>query len=221
MQETKKFGGFNSETNDFLVGIKFNNNKEWFHAHKESYDENVHAAISALGWAVYDDMHAFDKDFEQIPKISRINRDLRFSKNKAPYKTEKWFFLRADQKPDLVYPRPSFFFAMNAEYWDYGLLFSPEPSLLASYRQKVMARQKEFKDIIKLTEGFELEGDKYKRAFYKDADPLLFPWIQAKVIALTKSFDYRDKRFYSEELPHILSKEFQKLYPLYKFLEIL
>ena len=50
----ENFRGFTEQTNDFLVGIKFNNNKEWFNANKLMYTENVHKPMVALANEVYE-----------------------------------------------------------------------------------------------------------------------------------------------------------------------
>ena len=109
----ENFRGFTEQTNDFLVGIKFNNNKEWFNANKLMYTENVHKPIVALANEVYEKMHEYKKNFNEKPKISRINRDIRFSNNKSPYKISKWFFLRGDGSPHIRYEKPTYFFEMS------------------------------------------------------------------------------------------------------------
>jgi uncharacterized protein (DUF2461 family) len=59
---------------------------------------------------IYMRMCDLDNDFSELPKISRANRDIRFSKNKNPYKESKWFFLRGDGSPHLTYSKPTYFF---------------------------------------------------------------------------------------------------------------
>ena len=50
------FTGFSSETVDFLWGIRFNNERGWFEAHKEDYQRHVLAPMRELGEALYDHM---------------------------------------------------------------------------------------------------------------------------------------------------------------------
>ena len=59
----ENFRGFTEQTNDFLVGIKFNNNKEWFNANKLMYTENVHKPMVALANEVKKKMHEYKKNF--------------------------------------------------------------------------------------------------------------------------------------------------------------
>ncbi|HAG04366.1 MAG TPA: hypothetical protein DCG28_02895 [Lachnospiraceae bacterium] len=216
-----RFTGFNSETNDFLVGITFNNNKEWFYEHKKMYDENVHKAITLLANEVYEKMHAYDDNFLEIPKISRINRDLRFSKDKRPYKLSKWFFLRGDGKPDIIYPRPSFYFEISANTWSYGLLFWAKPAGMAKYRQMIEANRAEFENIIKKlkkNKQFLISGEKYKRIYNTDLSEELQDFAQRKELVISSEREYTDTVVYSPELPNFIFEEYKKLYPLYKFL---
>ena len=217
-----EFHGFNAETNDFLLGISINNNKEWFHAHKDIYTENVHKPIVALGNDLYELMHAYDETFLETAKISRINRDTRFSKNKAPYKTGKWIFMRADGRPDLQYPRPTFFFEIGVNWWRYGMYFAPKPALLGAMRKKIIGNIPRFTDIINGFKGngsFELEGDMYKRVFYPEAGDELNFWLQRKELTFMHYEPYTNNIVYGEDLPEFLVNEFKKLYPLYKFLD--
>jgi len=68
----------------FLQKLKRNNNREWFQKHKETFDHH-YGAIKAWGDEVLESMQAID-DIEFI-KFHRIYRDVRFSKDKTPYKS--------------------------------------------------------------------------------------------------------------------------------------
>ena len=68
----------------FLEELKKNNNKDWFSSHKSDYDK-VKADFSEFFQAVHSEIAK--NDFISEPKIYRIHRDLRFSKDKTPYKT--------------------------------------------------------------------------------------------------------------------------------------
>lgn len=73
---------------DFLEELNDNNSKEWMDANKSRYLEARETFISLVG-DLLDDIKQFDPDIATLtPKdcIFRINRDIRFSKNKDPYK---------------------------------------------------------------------------------------------------------------------------------------
>lgn len=83
------FEGFPKSGIDFLRKLKKNNTREWFAKHKEEYEENVkfpmQCLIAQLAQTLRDDIP--EMDFNPKRSIFRIHRDVRFSKNKAPYKT--------------------------------------------------------------------------------------------------------------------------------------
>ena len=68
----------------FLEELKKNNNKDWFSSHKSDY-EKAKTDFSEFFQAVHSAVAK--NDFISEPKIYRIHRDLRFSKDKTPYKT--------------------------------------------------------------------------------------------------------------------------------------
>ncbi len=79
----------------FLRGLARNNNKPWFEAHRESYENDVRAPMRALIEEVDVRLARLAPEITGDPKHSmfRINRDIRFSKDKSPYKTHAacWF----------------------------------------------------------------------------------------------------------------------------------
>lgn len=83
------FNGFPKEGLEFLRRLKKNNNRPWFLKHKEQYEEMVRfpmqCLVAALAVRMVDD--APEIEFHPKKSIFRIYRDVRFSKNKAPYKT--------------------------------------------------------------------------------------------------------------------------------------
>jgi len=74
-----RFDGFPREAPGFFTGLAANNNREWFQAHKDTYEQACREPMKAL-------VGEFEPRFGR-GKISRINRDNRFFKDRAPYKT--------------------------------------------------------------------------------------------------------------------------------------
>lgn len=217
----EKFQGFTEHTNEFLVGIKFNNNKEWFTLNKIMYTENVHKPMVALANEVYYKMKEYRKNFNEKPKISRINRDVRFSNNKSPYKISKWFFLRGDGSPHIRYDKPTYFFEMSSDWWRYGLFYAPTPSSMEKYRNKIATDLPAFERLVNKYDKnrkFELYGDKYKRIFNKDLSDKINNWANRKEIELIHYEDYENLDFYSDNLVNIIYEGFKELYPLYEYL---
>jgi uncharacterized protein (TIGR02453 family) len=83
------------EALQFLEDLIANNNTEWMHAHKKRYDhykKDYHHFISLL----LQELKPLDPSLEPLEVKNctfRINRDIRFSKDKSPYKTNMgvWF----------------------------------------------------------------------------------------------------------------------------------
>src|SRR5947207_9482990 len=73
----------------FLRGLKRNNRREWFQAHRDDYEMYVREPMAAIIERLAVDLRSFAPELVASPKSSmyRIYRDIRFSENKAPYKT--------------------------------------------------------------------------------------------------------------------------------------
>ena len=73
----------------FFEGLKQNNNREWFHEHKKLYETAVKEPFEELVEDLINRIRGEEAGFDLQPKdaVFRINRDIRFSQNKEPYKT--------------------------------------------------------------------------------------------------------------------------------------
>ncbi len=76
----ERFGGFSPTALDWLVGIGLENSREWFLAHRDAYEGEVKGPFVAL-------LAELAEVFGGTPKVFRPNRDVRFSADKRPYKT--------------------------------------------------------------------------------------------------------------------------------------
>jgi len=83
------FSGFPPEALRFLRALKKNNRREWFQPRKEQYETQVKAPMLELVAALNADIAKYAPEFMTDPKksIFRIYRDIRFSSDKRPYKT--------------------------------------------------------------------------------------------------------------------------------------
>lgn len=57
------FQGFSPETVDFLWGIRLNNNRDWFLAHKAQYDQTLYQPMKALSQVVF-------AAFQDVPNLA-------------------------------------------------------------------------------------------------------------------------------------------------------
>lgn len=97
---TMSFTGFYPETIDFLWGIRLNNNREWFEAHKADYQRFLWEPMKALAA----DVEAAFTGVEGLRmRVSRIYRDMRMHPP-VPYKETSWMCLRHDGASWLEHP---------------------------------------------------------------------------------------------------------------------
>ena len=80
---------FTSDFNTFFKDLARNNNKEWFDANRKRYEASMKQPFESFTTEVIKRVAKHDKSVKIGPKeaIFRINRDIRFSKDKTPYKT--------------------------------------------------------------------------------------------------------------------------------------
>lgn len=80
--------GFTENSFAFFEGLAANNNKEWFHDHKGDFKDYVEEPFLDLLEALTDRLADADVPLRGNPKTKfRMNRDVRFSDDKSPYKT--------------------------------------------------------------------------------------------------------------------------------------
>ena len=103
------FNGYSTETVDFLWGIRFNNNRDWFQANKDNYTKYLYHHTKELG------AHIFEP-FLDMPgilcKVSRIYRDARLHPP-VPYKESLWICIRKDV--EWWADNPCLYFEINPE----------------------------------------------------------------------------------------------------------
>lgn len=134
------FAGFEKATLDFLRGLGANNEKPWFDAHRGDYEAHFVVPAKAFVSAVAGPLAELAPEVNAEPRINgsifRINRDIRFSKDKRPYKDhlDLWFW-EGHRKGAVS----GFFFRLTAERLILGAgahLFDKDR--LAAYRQAVV-----------------------------------------------------------------------------------
>lgn len=212
--------GFSIETVKFLYELKENNNKQWFDENRDRYRKVLLEPMQQLTLVLGPHMLSIDPLLEINPRraISRINRDVRFSRDKSPYRPNMWIAFKRiyqDWKAEPVY-----FFEIFPDYYRYGMGFYSIPrETLHKLRDMIDEHSKEFKrihDLYKNQSTFTIEGEKYKRIINPDLPADLNEWYQRKEIYLTCNRDI-DKRLYSPELAEDLISGFKLLEPIYRF----
>lgn len=171
------FTGFTPETIDFLWGIRMNNNRDWFLAHKQQYVDTLYEPMKALGQDLFQPF--LDKP-GNILKVSRIYRDARLH-HPDPYKESLWICIRQDVQ--WWAENPCLFFEIRPEGVSYGFsLWRPKVTAMENFRRDISRRPEEFLSLIENTEaatGLSVTADQYKRP--KQAEnPRLNPYFAWK-----------------------------------------
>lgn len=183
---------FPKKTVAYLKKLSKNNNREWFEANRDLYDSDFLEPCIQFVVEMGDKLQDIDEDIVAIPKIDksifRLHRDVRFSKDKTPYKTNAglYFWNGKMKKMDAS----GFYFHLEPKYFGVGLgIYMFSPDLLKKYRDVVSKHEQstELHKIVRSLEkkGFTIGGKKFKKT-PKGYDPniqypgyLLFEGIYA------------------------------------------
>ena len=213
------FEGYTQETLDFLWGIRFNNERSWFLAHKPDYEAHLLVPTRALGEQVYEALHAAFPKEPFLLKLSRIYRDARRLHGNGPYKDHLWFCVRAGGEDWTG--RPTFYFEIGPDYYSYGMGFwCPRPALMAAYRRGIDQHPETLSRLVRQfnkQEVFTLGGPEYARS-KGETTALLQPWYNRKSINLQHDGPL-DERIFSPELAQDVIDGFRTLMPLYRYFD--
>jgi uncharacterized protein (TIGR02453 family) len=150
----------------FLKQLKSNNNKEWFDSHRTEY-ESAKEDFIAFVQDIITNIAVFDPEVKEIKAkdcLFRINRDIRFSKDKTPYKTHMGAYISAEGRKSnypgyYIHVQPGSCMAGGGAY-------ELMPDELKRVRQEIDYNGKEFKKITgsKRFKSFfgEVQGEKLK-----------------------------------------------------------
>ncbi len=158
---------FTKEFTRFFKELEENNHKEWFHANKKRYEAEVKKPFYRLIEDVVKRAQKIDPAINLEPKdaVFRINRDIRFSKDKTPYKTNVSAVVSRGGRKNTT--EPGIFFSLSAnEIQIGGGCHAPEKDRLYNIRKKIMDNPKAVEKILnekkfKDTYG-EIQGKKNK-----------------------------------------------------------
>ncbi|WP_343996971.1 DUF2461 domain-containing protein [Nocardioides dubius] len=202
------FEGFPVAALDFYDDLEMDNTRSFWESHKETYANAVQAPMRALIEALADEFGA--------AKIFRPYRDVRFSKDKVPYKTHQGAFVA-------VAPETGYYVEISARgvrtgggcYW-----FSPDR--LAAFRAAIDHDRlgPELEKLLKKVtrQGYELGGDKLKtkpRGF--EADHPRIDLLRHKSLTLGRSLGF-EPIIHGPELVEQVRADWQAISPVTKWI---
>jgi len=212
-----RFTGFPPQALKFLRQLEKNNDREWFQAHKSDFEGYLKAPIHDLVTALGEDLDKFATGFQTDPKkaIYRIYRDVRFSNDKRPYKTNvaASFFPKAMEK----HAGAGYYFQVAPKEILLGAgVYKPGPKELFAIRKR---RSKDAAAYRKLTSAAafkrlfgEVQGERLKRppkGFSQD-DPALDLLLGKQFLA---SAQLPAELAETPKLQTEITKQFQALQP--------
>ena len=207
------------ETFDFLTQLKQNNHRDWFLEHKHLY-ETAHKNVLEFAGSLFDRMSETDNLVEVTAKkmLFRIYRDIRFSKDKSPYKTG----FSGRMKRATPYLRGGYYFHISpGNTVVAGGFWKPNAPDMKRIRNEIAADDTEIREIIadpvfKKTFG-QLEGDQVKTApkgFSKDHPAI--DLIRYKQFLLRRSFS--DKETLSKHFLDMAVETYQAMRPFFDYM---
>ncbi|MCW3117585.1 MAG: hypothetical protein JWM28_1667 [Chitinophagaceae bacterium] len=208
----------------FLKDLKKNNNKPWFDAHRKEY-ENAKADFAGF---IDELIKKHGKKDETISHLKakdcmfRINRDVRFSKDKSPYKCNMGAYINRGGKKSLF--GGYYFHCEPGKSFVGGGLWMPMPSELHKIRQEIDYNLSDFKKIV--------ESKKFKSVYHTvsrdaeytlsripkgyEADNPAAEYLKLKSVVATASVP--DSTLTSKELSKKITTAFETLQPLLEFI---
>jgi uncharacterized protein (TIGR02453 family) len=212
------FEGFRAEAIAFLANLAANNDRGWFTPRKTEYEELVKRPLEALGAALAERFTARGLPLTADPAHSpfRVYRDVRFSKDKSPYKpyASAQFPMVGGGPAGYVHIEPGEIFAG-------GGLWRPEPSALARWRHLVVADPARVRAAVKAP-GFTVvygavDGDRLVRVptgYPKDSPDA--DLLRLKDIVFRRRL--ADADVMSPGLPDLLADSYEAAMPVFKLL---
>ena len=215
---------FTEDSLKFLQQLDKNNNREWFEQHKQEYEDRVRSPALDFIADMADTIESLSPQFLAIPKkvggsMMRPYRDVRFSKDKRPFKTNVGIQFRHFLAKDVH--APGFYLHIEPGGCFVGAgIWHPEPEPLAAVRRAIDEQPKEWLKVSRsrpFSGLFELSGNSLSNPprGYKKDHPLIDDLKRKDFIAIA-SLD--DRRVVTSSLKTDVAKSFRTAVPFMRFL---
>ncbi|MDX2002923.1 MAG: DUF2461 domain-containing protein [Chitinophagales bacterium] len=211
-----------TSTLDFLKQLSANNHRDWFMANKKAF-EAAKKDFESFIQEIINGLGTFDegvKDLKAKECVFRIYRDVRFSKDKSPYKTN---FGAGMSKGGKKMSLAGYYLHLEPGGKSFlaGGIYMPEPTLLNAVRQEIDYNTEEFVKI--------LEDKDFKKHFGKLSDiklktapkqyPKDHPYIELlKHTSFIGECQLKDEVFTCKDAVQKIVTTFKALHPLNTFL---
>ena len=161
---------FGPELFDFLADLRANNDREWFQANKGRYEQRVKEPLLRFIEDFEPYLHSISEHFVADARANggsmfRIYRDVRFSKDKTPYKTQAAVHFRHEAGKSAHAPGFYLHLAPDEVFAGVGL-WRPDSAALGRIRDRIVADAAGWENAVgasAFVEEFDLAGDSLKR----------------------------------------------------------
>lgn len=207
----------------FFKDLANHNEREWFQENKPVYDQIVQKAQNLITiWAhELEGLEPLLKDTDPKKSIFRIYRDVRFSKDKTPYKTHIGMAIGKSGKSDKWAGWYLHFEPDNKSFLAAGK-WAPQANELKAIRQEIDYNLEEFYSIINeknfvKTFGTIDKGNTLKKAPKDyDADHKAIEYLKLKSFTVSKN--YTDEEVMKDDFIQTLVKDSKTVFPFIQFL---
>jgi uncharacterized protein (TIGR02453 family) len=228
------FPGFAPESFEFFRELARNNHKLWFDQNRERYEAHVTGAFRGLLMTIEPFLLKLDPHFETAGKtnrnFSRINRDIRFSKDKSPYKPNYYlhvFDRRRDRDRD-----GRLYVGLSADCLTVGFAIyatwgaGPRSALEAIFRKRFLIHRKLFDRLLeevvraKRFETYWHRQEKGEWAQHPGLPRRDEDWQTLQAWVVRKVFQPNARGLATPAFARQVEKIFSDLYPLYVFTSV-
>jgi uncharacterized protein (TIGR02453 family) len=209
-------GYFGEDTFAFLRELKRNNDREWFNANKDRYEESVKEPFLQFINDVGPPLRKVSRNLVADPRptggsMFRIYRDVRFSKDKSPYKTHVGAHFPLGRGE----AAPGYYFHLEpGQCFVAGGMWMPEPAALQGIRERIAARPADWKRARGKLDHDEASLKRPPRGF--DPDHPMIEDIKRKTF--TSSVRLSDAQMKRADLTKTFVQRCERIEPLMKFL---
>ena len=181
---------------EFLSELADNNNREWFQDNKSRYERDVRDALVQFVSDFGDRLREISPYMVADPRLSggsifRIYRDVRFSKDKSPYKTNAGMHFRHEVGRDVHGPG-LYLHLQPGQVFAAAGIWRPNSATVGKIRGAIVANPDRWKGIVteaRFSSIYTLDGESLKRAPRGvDPDHPLIEHLKLKSFAATTSF---------------------------------
>ena len=218
------FSHFDPSFMSFLHKLKANNDKTWFNQHKQEYEECVRSPALAFIEQMEQWIKLISPHYEASAKkvggsLMRVYRDVRFAKDKSPYKTNVGIQFRHEIGKDVHAPGFYMHIAPQEIFLGVGT-WHPEVNALKAIRDHIVAKPGPYQDALEhqpFSEIYTMAGDSLSRPpkGYDKDHPLIAEIKRKDFIALCP---LQEQQLYQDDLCEAVAKRFARAQPLQKFI---